>query len=55
MAGGAIEEFRKAYEEAGGTGQPRIVALAYFSLGQEHTEESLRNLRTYYGFREETR
>jgi alkanesulfonate monooxygenase SsuD/methylene tetrahydromethanopterin reductase-like flavin-dependent oxidoreductase (luciferase family) len=50
MAGGAIEEFRKRFEEAGGTGRPRIVALSYFSLGDEHTEESLHNLRTYYGF-----
>ena len=50
MAGGAIENFRKAWEAAGGTGQPRIVALTYFSLGEEHTAESLHNLRTYYGF-----
>jgi alkanesulfonate monooxygenase SsuD/methylene tetrahydromethanopterin reductase-like flavin-dependent oxidoreductase (luciferase family) len=50
MAAGAIEAFRKAYVEAGGTGQPRIAALSYFSLGEEHTEESLRNLRSYYGF-----
>ena len=50
MAGGAIDEFKKARTETGGTGQPRIVALAYFSLGEEHTAESLHNLRTYYGF-----
>jgi alkanesulfonate monooxygenase SsuD/methylene tetrahydromethanopterin reductase-like flavin-dependent oxidoreductase (luciferase family) len=50
LAGGAIQEFRKAWEEAGGTGRPRIVALSYFSLGEEHTAESLHNLRTYYGF-----
>lgn len=50
MAGGAIQEFTKRFEEAGGTGRPRIVALSYFSLGEEHTEESLHNLRTYYGF-----
>jgi alkanesulfonate monooxygenase SsuD/methylene tetrahydromethanopterin reductase-like flavin-dependent oxidoreductase (luciferase family) len=50
MAAGAIEEFIKRFEEAGGTGRPRIVALSYFSLGEEHTEESLHNLRTYYGF-----
>jgi len=50
MAGGAIQEFKAAYEEAGGTGSPRIVALAYYSLGEEHTETSLRNLRSYYGF-----
>ena len=50
MAGGAIQEFRAAFEQAGGTGTPRVVALTYFSLGEEHTETSLRNLRTYYGF-----
>jgi alkanesulfonate monooxygenase SsuD/methylene tetrahydromethanopterin reductase-like flavin-dependent oxidoreductase (luciferase family) len=50
MAAGAIEEFTRRWEEAGGTGRPRVVALSYFSLGDEHTEESLHNLRTYYGF-----
>ena len=50
MAAGAIQEFKAAWEQAGGTGKPRIVALTYFSLGEEHTDESLRNLRTYYGF-----
>jgi alkanesulfonate monooxygenase SsuD/methylene tetrahydromethanopterin reductase-like flavin-dependent oxidoreductase (luciferase family) len=48
MAGAARQEFLAAWEQAGGTGQPRIVALSYFSLGEEHAEESLRNLRTYY-------
>jgi alkanesulfonate monooxygenase SsuD/methylene tetrahydromethanopterin reductase-like flavin-dependent oxidoreductase (luciferase family) len=50
MAGGAIQQFKEAWEQAGGNGQPRIVALSYFSLGEEHTEESLHNLRSYYGF-----
>jgi alkanesulfonate monooxygenase SsuD/methylene tetrahydromethanopterin reductase-like flavin-dependent oxidoreductase (luciferase family) len=50
MAAGAIQEFRAAWEEAGGSGQPRIVALSYFSLGDEHTGESLHNLRIYYGY-----
>ena len=50
MAAGAVQEFRKAWEAAGGTGQPRTVALSYFSLGEQHTAESLHNLRTYYGF-----
>ena len=27
-----------------------MLALAYFSLGEEHTAESLHNLRSYYGF-----
>jgi alkanesulfonate monooxygenase SsuD/methylene tetrahydromethanopterin reductase-like flavin-dependent oxidoreductase (luciferase family) len=50
MAGGAIQAFKDAWERAGGDGTPRVVALSYYSLGEEHTEESLRNLRTYYGF-----
>jgi alkanesulfonate monooxygenase SsuD/methylene tetrahydromethanopterin reductase-like flavin-dependent oxidoreductase (luciferase family) len=50
MAAGAIQEFKAAWERAGGQGQPRVVCLTYFSLGEEHTEESLRNLRTYYRF-----
>jgi alkanesulfonate monooxygenase SsuD/methylene tetrahydromethanopterin reductase-like flavin-dependent oxidoreductase (luciferase family) len=50
MAAGAISEFKKAWEQAGGTGQPRVLALTYFSLGEEHTAESLHNLRSYYGF-----
>jgi alkanesulfonate monooxygenase SsuD/methylene tetrahydromethanopterin reductase-like flavin-dependent oxidoreductase (luciferase family) len=50
MAGGAIQEFKAAFAEAGGSGEPRVVVLSYFSLGEEHTEESLHNLRTYYGF-----
>jgi alkanesulfonate monooxygenase SsuD/methylene tetrahydromethanopterin reductase-like flavin-dependent oxidoreductase (luciferase family) len=50
MAAGAIGEFKKEWEQAGGTGQPRVLALAYFSLGEEHTAESLHNLRSYYGF-----
>jgi alkanesulfonate monooxygenase SsuD/methylene tetrahydromethanopterin reductase-like flavin-dependent oxidoreductase (luciferase family) len=50
MAGGAIQGFKAAFEQAGGTGTPRVVALSYFSLGEQHTEASLRNLRTYYGF-----
>ena len=50
MAGGAIQTFTDAWKRAGGDGTPRIVVLSYFSLGEEHTEQSLRNLRTYYGF-----
>jgi alkanesulfonate monooxygenase SsuD/methylene tetrahydromethanopterin reductase-like flavin-dependent oxidoreductase (luciferase family) len=46
----AAAEFRRRYTELGGAGTPRVVALHYFSLGEEHTEESLHNLRTYYGY-----
>jgi alkanesulfonate monooxygenase SsuD/methylene tetrahydromethanopterin reductase-like flavin-dependent oxidoreductase (luciferase family) len=50
MAGGAIQAFMDAWKRGGGDGTPRVVVLSYFSLGEEHTDESLRNLRTYYGF-----
>jgi alkanesulfonate monooxygenase SsuD/methylene tetrahydromethanopterin reductase-like flavin-dependent oxidoreductase (luciferase family) len=49
-AAGAIQAFKAAWTKAGGQGEPRIVALSYFSLGEQHVEESLRNLRSYYGF-----
>jgi alkanesulfonate monooxygenase SsuD/methylene tetrahydromethanopterin reductase-like flavin-dependent oxidoreductase (luciferase family) len=48
QAVGMVEEFRRRYSELGGEGTPRVAALQYFSLGDEHLEESLRNLRTYY-------
>jgi alkanesulfonate monooxygenase SsuD/methylene tetrahydromethanopterin reductase-like flavin-dependent oxidoreductase (luciferase family) len=44
----AIPAFRAAYERAGGTGDPRVVCLTYFSVGDAHTAESLHNLRSYY-------
>jgi alkanesulfonate monooxygenase SsuD/methylene tetrahydromethanopterin reductase-like flavin-dependent oxidoreductase (luciferase family) len=50
MAAGMVEGFKASWEKAGGRGRPRIVCLSYFSLGREHEEESVRNLRTYYGF-----
>jgi alkanesulfonate monooxygenase SsuD/methylene tetrahydromethanopterin reductase-like flavin-dependent oxidoreductase (luciferase family) len=50
MAAGMLQEFQARWEQDGGNGQPRVVALSYFSLGEEHTSESLHNLRTYYGF-----
>jgi alkanesulfonate monooxygenase SsuD/methylene tetrahydromethanopterin reductase-like flavin-dependent oxidoreductase (luciferase family) len=46
----AVAEFKEAYRAEGGQGTPRVVALNYFSLGDEHAEESLHNLRTYYSF-----
>jgi alkanesulfonate monooxygenase SsuD/methylene tetrahydromethanopterin reductase-like flavin-dependent oxidoreductase (luciferase family) len=50
MAAGALQEFKTLYRESGGSGDPRIVVLTYFSLGDDHVDESLHNLRTYYGF-----
>jgi alkanesulfonate monooxygenase SsuD/methylene tetrahydromethanopterin reductase-like flavin-dependent oxidoreductase (luciferase family) len=49
-AAGMVEAFRSAWQAAGGQGKPRIVALAYFSLGEQHVQESIHNLRSYYAF-----
>lgn len=43
-----VEKVRSAWEEAGRDGPPRIVALAYFSLGDTE-EDSRRYLLDYYG------
>jgi alkanesulfonate monooxygenase SsuD/methylene tetrahydromethanopterin reductase-like flavin-dependent oxidoreductase (luciferase family) len=48
MAEEQVEAFRAAYANVGGAGSPQIVCLSYFSVGEEHTEESLHNLRSYY-------
>jgi alkanesulfonate monooxygenase SsuD/methylene tetrahydromethanopterin reductase-like flavin-dependent oxidoreductase (luciferase family) len=45
-----VEAFRASYAEAGGTEEPRVVALTYFSLGKDALEESLHNLSNYYAF-----
>jgi alkanesulfonate monooxygenase SsuD/methylene tetrahydromethanopterin reductase-like flavin-dependent oxidoreductase (luciferase family) len=50
MVPGIVTAVREAHERAGGDGAPRIVALNYFSLGEEMTEASLHNLREYYAF-----
>jgi len=50
QAAAGAAEFRRLYGELGGDGTPRVASLAYFSLGTERTEESVRNLRSYYAF-----
>jgi alkanesulfonate monooxygenase SsuD/methylene tetrahydromethanopterin reductase-like flavin-dependent oxidoreductase (luciferase family) len=50
QAAAAAAEFRRSYAELGGAGSPKVAALLYFSLGEEHTDESLRNLRSYYAY-----
>lgn len=45
---GMIEKAQSAWEEAGREGRPRIVALAYFSLG-DTLETSRRYVLDYYG------
>jgi alkanesulfonate monooxygenase SsuD/methylene tetrahydromethanopterin reductase-like flavin-dependent oxidoreductase (luciferase family) len=44
------EQVRTAWKEAGRTGQPRLAALNYFSLGDEAEAGSRGYLRDYYGF-----
>jgi alkanesulfonate monooxygenase SsuD/methylene tetrahydromethanopterin reductase-like flavin-dependent oxidoreductase (luciferase family) len=43
-----VEQVRRAWQEAGREGEPRLAALVYFGLGDE--EASRHSLRTYYGF-----
>jgi alkanesulfonate monooxygenase SsuD/methylene tetrahydromethanopterin reductase-like flavin-dependent oxidoreductase (luciferase family) len=50
MAAGIVEGVRKRFAEEGGEGEPVIVALGYFSLGDEVLETSLQNLRSYYEY-----
>jgi alkanesulfonate monooxygenase SsuD/methylene tetrahydromethanopterin reductase-like flavin-dependent oxidoreductase (luciferase family) len=48
-------EVREAWRRAGRDGEPRILALAYFSLGDEVEQLSYRYLRHYYaGFGDDT-
>ena len=49
MAAGKIETFRAAYDKIGGLGNPRVVCLTYFGLGEDEAE-SIRQLRAYYAF-----
>ena len=41
---------RQAWTEAGREGEPRILALGYFSIGDDVEEASYGYLRHYYGF-----
>jgi alkanesulfonate monooxygenase SsuD/methylene tetrahydromethanopterin reductase-like flavin-dependent oxidoreductase (luciferase family) len=43
-----VTRVRKAWQDAGREGVPRIAALAYFGLGDD--EQSRASLRSYYGF-----
>jgi alkanesulfonate monooxygenase SsuD/methylene tetrahydromethanopterin reductase-like flavin-dependent oxidoreductase (luciferase family) len=48
-AAGVIERVRKAWDDAGREGEPRIVCLEYFALGSEAEERGGRYLSDYYG------
>lgn len=51
MAASMIEQVRTAWADAGREGgEPRLAALAYFSLGDETVPASRAYLHDYYGF-----
>ena len=50
MAAPFADRVRTAWKDSGRTGEPRMAALAYFSLGDDAVEESKSNLKHYYGF-----
>lgn len=50
QAGAIVDQVRAAWKDAGRPGEPRISALAYFSLGDDAAGASREYLRDYYGF-----
>jgi alkanesulfonate monooxygenase SsuD/methylene tetrahydromethanopterin reductase-like flavin-dependent oxidoreductase (luciferase family) len=48
VVGPFAERVREAWKSSDREGEPRLVALAYYSIGEE--EESTKNLLDYYGF-----
>jgi alkanesulfonate monooxygenase SsuD/methylene tetrahydromethanopterin reductase-like flavin-dependent oxidoreductase (luciferase family) len=47
---GFVPGVHEAWKSAGRKDPPKIVALAYYSLGEEHTEASKGYLKDYYGY-----
>ena len=45
-----VEKVRAAWRDAGREGEPRLAALAYFSLGDDATADSRAYLLDYYGY-----
>jgi alkanesulfonate monooxygenase SsuD/methylene tetrahydromethanopterin reductase-like flavin-dependent oxidoreductase (luciferase family) len=50
QVGPFAERVRRAWKDAGKEGQPKIVALSYYAIEEDRTEESKANLLDYYGF-----
>ncbi len=48
--GPIVAQVRRAWREAGKPGEPRMLALAYFSIGSDVEADSHAYLRHYYGF-----
>jgi probable F420-dependent oxidoreductase len=50
QVGGFSQRVRTAWKDAGRPGQPKIVALAYYSMQEERADESRANLHDYYAY-----
>ncbi|HEY8472200.1 MAG TPA: LLM class flavin-dependent oxidoreductase [Natronosporangium sp.] len=50
QAGPFMAKVRQAWQQAGRSGEPRLAALAYFSLGDDVADQSRAYLRSYYAF-----
>jgi alkanesulfonate monooxygenase SsuD/methylene tetrahydromethanopterin reductase-like flavin-dependent oxidoreductase (luciferase family) len=50
QVGPFAERVRQAWKDSGRPGEPRIVALSYFAMQEDRTEESKGNLSDYYGY-----
>jgi alkanesulfonate monooxygenase SsuD/methylene tetrahydromethanopterin reductase-like flavin-dependent oxidoreductase (luciferase family) len=50
QAGAVVDQVRAAWKDAGRDGEPRISALAYYSLGDDAAADSRAYLSDYYGF-----
>ncbi|GAB2846398.1 LLM class flavin-dependent oxidoreductase [Lentzea nigeriaca] len=50
MFTGGAAAFRAAWQQAGRTGKPRLLALAYYSLGDRAEENAKAYIDDYYGF-----
>jgi alkanesulfonate monooxygenase SsuD/methylene tetrahydromethanopterin reductase-like flavin-dependent oxidoreductase (luciferase family) len=50
MASRGFDMARAAWANAGRKGEPRLAALAYYSLGEDAEQSSRDYLRSYYGF-----
>jgi alkanesulfonate monooxygenase SsuD/methylene tetrahydromethanopterin reductase-like flavin-dependent oxidoreductase (luciferase family) len=48
--GGALERVREAWRDAGREGEPRTMALFYYSLGDRAAEQAESSLGAYYAF-----
>jgi alkanesulfonate monooxygenase SsuD/methylene tetrahydromethanopterin reductase-like flavin-dependent oxidoreductase (luciferase family) len=50
MAAPVVEKVRAAWRDAGRDGEPRLAALAYFSLGDDAAPDSRAYLLDYYSY-----